>query len=286
MNPSLQLLLAAICLYLLWHGRVSASPPIISKIVRGFTIPYKADMQEQIVVDRFDNVYSLDFENNHLAMFDYNGTFLRNFTTDNPPFVGATGVAVDAQLNVYVADQNNQRIIKLDAEGKLVRVYGGGWYNGVAVDSEGFIYVFGDSIFRMDQNGTILQRYNATSYGTRGGLAIDCDGNLLVADTQHARAFRLNSKTGALLNEWTTANPPFKYPWNIAADCAGHVYIADGTGGRVVELDNGNNIVAIYEITETGIGVAISSKGDVLIAPGGKYNIAVMDKSAQSTVEQ
>jgi sugar lactone lactonase YvrE len=243
-------------------------------------------MQEQIVVDRFDNVYSLDFENNHLAMFDYNGTFLRNFTTDNPPFVGATGVAVDAQLNVYVADQNNQRIIKLDAEGKLVRVYGGGWYNGVAVDSEGFIYVFGDSIFRMDQNGTILQRYNATSYGTRGGLAIDCDGNLLVADTQHARAFRLNSKTGALLNEWTTANPPFKYPWNIAADCAGHVYIADGTGGRVVELDNGNNIVAIYEITETGIGVAISSKGDVLIAPGGKYNIAVMDKSAQSTVEQ
>jgi streptogramin lyase len=285
MNLSFQLLLlAAICLCSLCHGRVFASsPPTISKVLRGFTIPYKADMPEQMVRDRFDNVYSLDFENNHIAMFDYNGTFLRSFTTDNPPFKGPTGVAVDAQLNVYVADESNQRIVKLDAEGKLVRVYGGAWYNGVAVDSEGFIYAFSDFITRMDQNGTVLQRYNSTSHGTRGGLAIDCDGNLLVADMQHSRAFRLDSRTGALLNVWTTANPPLSYPWHIAADCEGHVFLADG--GRIVELDNGNNIVAFY-VNGTGIGVAISTKGDLLVAPGGGYNVAVMAKSTQSTVKK
>jgi DNA-binding beta-propeller fold protein YncE len=240
MSPSLQLLLAVICLCSVCNGRVSASsPPIISKIVRGFTIPYKADMPEQMVRDRFDNVYSLDFE-------------------------------------------SNQRIVKLDAEGNLVRVYGGAWYNGVAVDSEGFIYAFSDFITRMDQNGTVLQRYNSTSHGTRGGLAIDCEGNLLVADMQHSRAFRLDRLTGALLNVWTTANPPLSYPWHIAADCAGHVFLADG--GRIVELDNGNNIVAFY-VNGTGIGVAISTKGDLLVAPGGGYNVAVMAKSPQSMVE-
>jgi hypothetical protein len=62
------------------------------------------------------------------------------------------------------------------------------------------------------------------------------------------------------------------------------VYVADGFGGRVVKLDNVNNIVAIY-INRTGYGVAITSKCNVLVVPGGGYSFAVMAKPEQSVVK-
>ena len=292
MSPSIHLLLAALLLTCLHHSRPSTAapaPPVLTTVIRGWTVPYTANMPEQMTVDQYDNVYSLDFENDHVAMFDYNGTFIRSFTTDNPPFKGPTGLAVDAKLNVYVADSNNYRIVKFDAGGNVVQQYTGGSYNGVAVDAEGVLYAFegdGFSPVRLDQNGSIVQRYNATSWGNRGGLAIDCNGNLLVSDMQNARALRIDAVTGYVLNVWTTANPPLNYPWNIAGDCAGDVYIADCFNARMVQLDSNNTVVAIYE-NSTGYGVAINSKNEVLVAPGGGYNVAMMARAGQSVaVEQ
>ena len=278
MQPSLRLLLVVVCLCCFSPSLSSAAAvPTITRVVRGFKVPYQASMPEQMVVDRYDHVYALDFENNHVAMFDYNGTFLRSFTTDNPPFKGPTGLAVDHDLAVYIADQANARLVKLHANGSLARVYDGDVYEGVAVDKEGRIYAYGVSgfIVQMAQNGTVLQRYNSTGFGTRGGLAIDCDGHLLVADMQRNRAVRFNAQTGAVMNVWTTTNPALSYPWNIAADCVGHVYIADGFNGRVVQMDDDNRLLAVY-MNGTGFGVAVSSKGEVLVAPGGGYNVAVM----------
>ena len=282
MSPLFNLLLATVCLCcfhnLHFSTAAAPSPPIIDTIVRGFTIPYEANMPEQIVVDHYDNVYSLDFENNHVAMFDYNGTFIHSFTIDKPALYGPTGLAVDTQLNVYVADANNNRIVKWDANGTVVKIFSGHIYNGVAVDSEGFLYAFvyeEATVVRMDQNGTEVQRYNNATFGNRGGLSIDCDGNLLVADMDNARAFRINTQTGDVMNVWTTTSPPLNYPWNIAGDCDGNVYIADCFNGRMVRMDNDNNVVAIYN-NRTGYGVAITSKGDVLTAPGGEYNVALM----------
>ena len=286
MTSLLHVFLAALCICGLPYSRaLAASPPTITTIIRGFTVPYSANMPEQITLDRYNNVYSLDFENNQLAMFDYNGTFLHSFTTDDPAFKGPTGVAVDMQLSVYVADQNNERIVKFHANGSVAQVYGGRMYNGVAVDRKGFIYtfVYGEAaVLRMDQNGTVLQRYNSTTYSNRGGLAIDCDGNLLVADMGNARAVRVNTQTGDVLNEWTTTKPALNYPWNIAGDCASKdVLIADAFNGRVVRMDNNNNVVAIYQ-NHTGYGVAFTPNGDVLVAPGGQYNVAVMATAEQA----
>ena len=51
-------------------------------------------MPKQILVDRYGNVYALDFDNNHVAMWDYSGTFTRSFTTIKP-VLGSMGRAVD-----------------------------------------------------------------------------------------------------------------------------------------------------------------------------------------------
>ena len=175
-------LLAALCLAVLLPSSVSAF-----SYIRGYSVPYQASMPEQIAVDRFGRVYSLDFENNHVAQFDNNGTFLASFTTDNPPLKGPTGLAVDAALNVYVADSgnnDNNRIVKWNSSGHVVQIYGGAAYQSVAIDSEGFIYatVYGGAVVRMAQNGTWLQSYKVSSTFGRGSVGIDCDGQLLVAD--------------------------------------------------------------------------------------------------------
>ena len=107
--------------------------------------------------------------------------------------------------------------------------------------------------------------------------AIDCHGNLLVADLDNARALRIDTATGAVLNVWNTTNPPLASARNIAGSCVNtaEVLIADRYNARVVRLNNDNNVIATYE-NNTGCGVAFTSKGEVLIAAAGGYNVAVM----------
>ena len=76
---------------------------------------------------------------------------------DNP-----TGVAVDSEGNVYVADLGNHRIRKIDSGGNVTTLAG----------SE---LGFGDGIGR-------LATFNSPS-----GVAIDVDGVIYVADTQNHR---------------------------------------------------------------------------------------------------
>ena len=74
-------------------------------------------------------------------------------------------------------------------------------------------------------------------------------------------AMRYDAVTGELLNVFTTSEPALNYPWNINAACSyqpEHVFIADGFGGRVVEMDYNNSVVATYGCGE--VGVAISSR--------------------------
>ena len=64
-------------------------------------------------------------------------------------FAGPAGVAVDSSSNVYVTDENNDRIQKFTNDGKFITTWGSfgsgeGQFAGpagVAVDSSGNVYV-------------------------------------------------------------------------------------------------------------------------------------------------
>src|ERR1044072_2993962 len=124
-----------------------------------------------------------------------------------------SGIAIDKDANIIIADTSNNRIRKLSAEGRVSTVAGSGISGfkdgsasgaqfdgpvGVAVDKDGNIFVadaYNDRIRKITTDGNVvpvagagtpgLQDGDAASalFDTPSGVAVDKDGNAFIADT-------------------------------------------------------------------------------------------------------
>jgi streptogramin lyase len=150
-------------------------------------------------------------------------------TNSNVRFKGPRGVAVDAAGNLYVADWDNSTIRKLTPAGT----------NWVSSTIAGLAGVGGTS------DGTNSDvRFNGTD-----GVAVDCAGNVYVADPYNASIRRLTpvgtnwvSSTiaglagGAGSDDGTNSYARFDYPEDVAVQPAGNVYVADSFNSTIRKL--------------------------------------------------
>src|SRR5204862_1618138 len=129
---------------------------------------------------------------------------------DGGPATGATfsqptGIAVDSQGNLFIADYQNHRIRKIDADGTITTVAGtgvpglsgdGGPATGaqlnfpiaVAVDNQGKLFIvdtFNRRIRNVSPDGTISTVPGTTDLLSPLGVAVDLQGNLFIADASH-----------------------------------------------------------------------------------------------------
>jgi DNA-binding beta-propeller fold protein YncE len=199
----------------------------------------------------------------------------------NPPrFFHPAGVAVDAEGNVFVADRDNHRVMKLSPEGLRLAAWGtegsGGSDGnlprfdrpcGVAVDAEGNFYVadtFNHRVLKLAPDGLRLAAWGSQgSGGSNGnsprfdvpiGIVVDDNGNVYVADTNNDRVLKL-SPAGLRLAAWGSegskgaevgATPRFQRPWDVTVDPDGNVFVTDRDNHRVQKLDPGGTILAVW----------------------------------------
>jgi DNA-binding beta-propeller fold protein YncE len=97
------------------------------------------------------------------------GTAARQFSRPD-------GVAVDAQGNVYVADNENNRIQKFDSNGRFLRAWGWGVATG------GLSFEICTSSCQSGQLGTGDGQFNAPC-----GVAVDAKGRVYVGDSTNFR---------------------------------------------------------------------------------------------------
>jgi sugar lactone lactonase YvrE len=132
-----------------------------------------------------------------------------------------SGLATDAQGNIYVADASNNRIRKITAAGVVSSIAG----NSAA----GFA----------DGNLSIARFYNPLS------VATDTHGNIYVADAANNRireispAGVVSTLAGSTLGflDGSGSNAKFYNPIGIASDANGNIYVAD-TYNHLIRLIN------------------------------------------------
>lgn len=150
--------------------------------------------------------------------------------------------AVDHTGNVYVADQQNSRVVKYSPSGEFLLTWGWGVKNGQP---------------RLQTCTTGCQEGLPGSgkgqFGVSFGIAIH-DGRVYVTDPPNDRVEVFNP-TGRLRSIWGesgSGNGEFSNPQGIATDPAGHVYVADTLNNRVQKFSAGGKFLAKWGSAGTG----------------------------------
>jgi len=163
---------------------------------------------------------------------------------------GPSGVAIDAQGNIFVADTNNCMIREITPDGKIQTIAG----------NRGICAFFGDG-------------GPATSAMLNGptSLAIDKDGNLYVGEQ-----YRVRKISGGLIStvvglgntvvEGPATTSAVGYNVGLAVDAAGNLYIADGDNNRVRMVTSSSNGLTIKTIAGTGTAGFTGDGGPALSA--------------------
>ncbi len=226
-----------------------------------------------VAVDAQGHVYVADQGNSRIVRMDdmdgtgwttLGGTAHSGRLDEVTRLKSPAGIAVDARGRVYVADQGNSRIVRMDD------MSGSGWTAfgsfgsgtnqfinpaGIAVDAQGRVYVADQGNSRIeridDMHGTGWLEFGAQGGGANqfkypAGVALDAIGHLYIADYANSRIVRMDDMNGT---NWTTlggsgvGTKQFKYPAAVAVDAAGHIYVADMINNRIVRMDdmNGTN---------------------------------------------
>jgi tripartite motif-containing protein 71 len=197
------------------------------KLIRSFGSLGSGDGQfwqpRGIAIDPFGNVWVADHENHRVEKFTSTGVFLGRFGAHGGDgsygggpgeFNSPRGLSSDAAGNIYVADDANHRVVKLDNDGHFLAAWGRSDLQPGAADGE----------------------FNLP-YGT----AVDPAGHVWVADTLNNRLVEMTTdgvviaKYGAGGGDGTAGNGPgeFKELYNVATDCVGNVYATDKANWRV-----------------------------------------------------
>ena len=184
-----------------------------------------------IAVDSDSDVYIADTLNHRIQKFDSNGSFIEKWGSYcdveaeglddcDGKFNYPSGIDVDSDGNVYVADYLNNRIQKFNLEGEFLDKWGS-FCDVVDEGSDGC-------------NG----QFNHPS-----GLAVDSDGYVYVADYLNHRIQKFNLE-GEFLDKWgsrcdvdnevlNSCDGKFNFPNGIDVDSDGNVYTTEHLNHRI-----------------------------------------------------
>jgi hypothetical protein len=205
-----------------------------------------------ITIDGNDQLFIVDMTA-RIQAFDLEGNYLRGWSTPAHDIGRPTGLSVDRDGNVLVADTHYHRVLIYSPQGELLRQIGGthglgrgefGFVTDVVQDSKGNYYIseYGelDRIHKYSRDGTLIKEWGG--HGREPGeflrpqsLAIDEQDQIWVADSCNHR-IQIFDTDGNLLRMWGEAGSApgqLYYPYNILLDGQGHLYAVEYGNHRV-----------------------------------------------------
>lgn len=168
------------------------------------------------------------------------GTTTGGFSGDGGPATSAqlnapAGIYIDATGNLFIGDEQNRRVRKVNTSG-IISTYAGNGNNGYSGDG-------GPA--------------TAASLASPDGLCMDAAGNLYFADRYNYRIRKVDHATGIITtyagsgssgfggDGGLATSAKFSEPSDVCMDGFGNLYIADFHNGRVRKVDQ-SGIVTTY----------------------------------------
>tara|TARA_B100000686_G_scaffold349112_1_gene441718 strand:+ start:238 stop:2373 length:2136 start_codon:yes stop_codon:yes gene_type:complete len=251
----------------------------------------RLNLPSGIAVDAKGNLYIADRSNERIRVVDtrgkistYAGNGKEGWGGDGGPATKATlnkpfGLALDGQGSLYIADRGNNRVRKVDTDGIMHTIAG-----------DGAFYFIGD-------NGPAY----AASVAGPTGVAVDKDGNLLIADRNNNR-IRIVDKNGLIRTVMGTGKQEYngdsevpretnlRLPFAIAFSSDGHLLVADRSHYVIRKVDlrlgkvrtiagNGNKQFKGDGGPATGAslsfphGIVVDSKDNVIFSDKAHYRL-------------
>jgi DNA-binding beta-propeller fold protein YncE len=184
-----------------------------------------------VAIDSSGNVYVADDGNNVIRKISSKGNVTTLAGSGQRGSVDATGTAasfnqpqalcVDIAGNVYVADQGNNKIRKITAQGVVTTIAG----NGTA--------------------GLLDGKFTASEFNQPAGIAIDSNGNLFVGDSGNNVIRKIVPATGAVITyagsgqagatNGTLSSSTFSNPQGLVVTPQGLIYVVD-TGNDLIRV--------------------------------------------------
>ncbi|MFP5041072.1 T9SS type A sorting domain-containing protein [Parasediminibacterium sp. JCM 36343] len=198
-----------------------------------------------VCIDSFGNLYIADTENNRVRKVSVAG-IITTVAGTSYGFSGDSSLAISAQLskpssvcvdnagNLFIADQWNSRIRKVNTSGIITTVAGNGMYN-----------YSGD-------NGPAT----AASLHEASGVTVDAAGNIYIVDFWNSVIRKVNT-AGIITTVAGNGNKVFSgdnglatsaslsWPWGASIDTAGNLYIADARNNRIRKVNPAGIITTI-----------------------------------------
>lgn len=233
------------------------------------------------------------------------GTGMSGFSGDNGPAInaqlsGPSDVAIDRNGNLYIGDQNNFRVRRVDTLGRITTVAGNGTFGysgdggsalsaaisyptGIDVDDNGNLYIADRYNYRIRKvtpqgiittvagNGTYNpldmsgdgSQATQVQLGVPTDVAVATDGSLYIADNASHRVRKVrsngviitvagNGNYGSSGDGGLAVNALLNGPFRVALDPQGNLFISDFVNNRVRRVDIVTGIIT----TVAGTGVA------------------------------
>jgi uncharacterized protein (TIGR03437 family) len=203
------------------------------------------------------------------------GTGKAGFSGDNGPAISATftyptGVAADAAGNIYVSDTGNLRIRKISPSGTITSIGGGG---------------------PTEVDGVPATQSQVAPYA----IASDAAGNVFFAEpyTARVREIFLNGMISTIAGTGAAgfsgdgglaASAQLNFPWGVAVDRTGDVYIADRINNRIREILTAppSINVSATEVTVSAPSAGVPAQSNITVSgsiPGIGYSLAFPPQS-------
>lgn len=235
---------------------------------------------------------------------------------------GAIAVAADG--TVYVGDRGNYTLRRISPAGEVSTLAGVagvlGAVDGTGADarlgvSEGLVVASDGTVYFTDAGNRLIRKATpagvvttlagsagaagsadgtgaAARFGQPAGIAVDGDGNLLVADTVN-HTLRKITPAGVVTTVAGMAGSPgladgsgatvrFRAPYGVAAGSGGQIFVSDALNLVVRQLDAAGavtTLASVANVPDAGVqaaplaGLAVDADGSLLVADPGNHRL-------------